>query len=104
MRSWSISLSMSMRASSTRSSAAVICDDPHGKDSTLRAELGDLQAVVRRSKRDLAAAEAAMVGLLARLRAEEQGRVTRHEGQDPQLPVPSPASSRSCLQADAAQA
>jgi DNA-binding transcriptional regulator YhcF (GntR family) len=43
-----------------------------GPNPTLRAELADLQAVLRRSKQDLAAAETAVASLLARLPAEEQ--------------------------------
>lgn len=44
----------------------------NGKDLTLRTELADLQAVLRRSKQDLAAAETAVASLLARLPAEGQ--------------------------------
>lgn len=43
-----------------------------GKNLTLRAELADLRTVLRRSKQDLAAAEAAVASLLARLPAEGQ--------------------------------
>ena len=45
---------------------------PDGTNPTLRAELADLQAVLRRSKHDLAAAETAVASLLARLPAEDQ--------------------------------
>lgn len=45
---------------------------PDGTNPTLRAELADLQAVLRRSKQDLAAAETAVASLLARLPAEDQ--------------------------------
>lgn len=38
----------------------------------LRAELADLQTMLRRSKQDLSAAEAAIASLLARLPADEQ--------------------------------
>jgi DNA-binding FadR family transcriptional regulator len=43
-----------------------------GTNPTLRAELADLQAVLRRSKQDLVAAETAVATLLARLPAEDQ--------------------------------
>jgi DNA-binding FadR family transcriptional regulator len=51
---------------------AYVRGKPDGKGPTLRAELADLQAVLRRSKHDLAAAETAVASLLARLPAEEQ--------------------------------
>ena len=43
-----------------------------GDDLTLRAELAGLQAVLRRSKHDLAEAETTVASLLARLPAGEQ--------------------------------
>jgi DNA-binding FadR family transcriptional regulator len=49
---------------------AYVRGDADGKDLTLRAELADLQAVLRRSKQDLAAAEMTVASLLARLPAE----------------------------------
>jgi len=52
-------------------SGAYVRGAADGKDLTLRAELADLQAVLRRSKQDLAAAETAVASLLARLPAEE---------------------------------
>jgi DNA-binding FadR family transcriptional regulator len=53
-------------------SGAYVRDAGDGKNLTLRAELADLRAVLRRSKQDLAAAEAAVTSLLARLPAEGQ--------------------------------
>jgi DNA-binding FadR family transcriptional regulator len=44
----------------------------NGKNLTLRDELADIQAVLRRSRKDLAAAETAVTSLLARLPAEGQ--------------------------------
>jgi DNA-binding FadR family transcriptional regulator len=43
----------------------------HGKDLALRAELADLQAALRRSRHDLAAAETAVASLLARLPTDD---------------------------------
>lgn len=43
-----------------------------GKNPSLRAELANLQAALRRSKQDLAAAETTVTSLLARLPAEGQ--------------------------------
>jgi DNA-binding FadR family transcriptional regulator len=54
-------------------SGAYVRSVPSGKNPTLHAELADLRAVLRRSKKDLAAAEAAVTSLLARLPAEGQG-------------------------------
>ena len=51
-------------------SGAYVLGAPDGTDLRLRAELADLQAVLRRSKQDLAAAETAVASLLARLPAE----------------------------------
>jgi DNA-binding FadR family transcriptional regulator len=45
---------------------------PDGKNLTLRAELAAIRAALRRSKRDMAAAETAVASLLARLPAEDQ--------------------------------
>lgn len=53
---------------------AYVRGNPSGNGSTLREELADLQAVLRRGKRDLAAAETTVAGLLARLPAEDQPR------------------------------
>lgn len=51
---------------------AYVLGGPNGTNPTLRAELADLQAVLRRSKQDLAAAETAVATLLARLPTEDQ--------------------------------
>lgn len=51
-------------------SGAYVRGAPDGTGLTLRAELADLQSVLRRSKQDLAAAETAVASLLARLAAE----------------------------------
>jgi DNA-binding FadR family transcriptional regulator len=51
-------------------SGAYVRHAPDGTDLTLRAELADLQAVLRRSRQDLAAAETAVTSLLARLPAD----------------------------------
>jgi GntR family transcriptional regulator len=49
--------------------------DPAGASSpTVRAELADLQAALRRGRQDLAAAEKKVAGLLARLPADERQR------------------------------
>jgi len=54
-------------------SGAYVRDVPgNGKNPTLRDELADIQAVLRRSRKDLAAAETAVASLLARLPAEGQ--------------------------------
>lgn len=55
-------------------SGAYVRSAPDGTEPTLRAELADLQAVLRRSKQDLAAAETAVASLLARLPAEGHAR------------------------------
>jgi DNA-binding FadR family transcriptional regulator len=51
---------------------AYVRDGADGDGLTLRAELAGLQAVLRRSKHDLAEAETTVASLLARLPAEEQ--------------------------------
>ena len=51
-------------------SGAYVRGAPDGTALTLRAELADLQAVLRRSKQDLSAAETAVASLLTRLAAE----------------------------------
>jgi hypothetical protein len=53
---------------------AYIRDPQDGSSPTLRTELADLQTVLRRSRHDLATAERALAGLLARLPAEEEPR------------------------------
>ncbi len=53
---------------------AYVRESPDSRSPTMRAELADLQAVLRRSRQDLASAEKAVTGLLARLPAEEQAR------------------------------
>jgi DNA-binding GntR family transcriptional regulator len=53
---------------------AYVCDPADAASPTLRTELADLQARLRRSRNDLATAEKAVAGLLARLPAEEQTR------------------------------
>jgi DNA-binding FadR family transcriptional regulator len=51
---------------------AYVCDDTHDGDGrTLRAELADLRAALRRSKEDLDAAEGRVVVLLSRLPSGE---------------------------------
>jgi DNA-binding FadR family transcriptional regulator len=51
---------------------AYVRDSADGAGPTLRAELADIQAALRHGRRDLAAAEKRVTGLLARLPAEEQ--------------------------------
>lgn len=51
---------------------AYVRDRADGSSPTLRAELADVQMVLRRSKKDLATAERTLAGLLARLPAEEK--------------------------------
>jgi DNA-binding FadR family transcriptional regulator len=53
---------------------AYVRDSRDGADLSLRAELADLQAVLRRSKGDLATAETTVASLLARLPAEDNTR------------------------------
>ena len=53
---------------------AYVRETSDGRSPTLRAELADLQTVLRRSRQDLASAEKAVAGLLARLPAEGQVR------------------------------
>jgi DNA-binding FadR family transcriptional regulator len=53
---------------------AYVRDNADGRSPTLRAQLADLQAVLRRSRQDLTAAEKVVAGLLARLPAREQAR------------------------------
>jgi DNA-binding FadR family transcriptional regulator len=53
-------------------SGAYVRGVPDGENLTVRAELANLRAVLRRSKQDLAAAETAVTSLLARLPAEGQ--------------------------------
>ena len=53
---------------------AYVRDGANGGSPSLRAELADVQAVLRRSRHDLAAAESAVTGLIARLAAEEEAR------------------------------
>lgn len=51
---------------------AYVRAEPDESGPTLRAELADLQAVVRRSRKDLGEAEKAITGLLARLPPDGQ--------------------------------
>jgi GntR family transcriptional regulator len=51
---------------------AYVREDADSTGPTVRAELADLQAALRRSRRDLAAAEKKVASLLARLPAAEQ--------------------------------
>lgn len=51
---------------------AYVRDHADGSGPTVRAELADLQAALRRSRRDLADAEKKVAGLLARLPSGEQ--------------------------------
>ncbi len=51
---------------------AYVRDQADATGPTLRTELADLQIVLRRSRKDLADAERAITGLLARLPAEGQ--------------------------------
>ncbi len=53
-------------------SGAYVRSVPDGKNPSLRDELADLRAALRRSKQDLAAAETTVASLLARLPAEGQ--------------------------------
>jgi GntR family transcriptional regulator len=53
---------------------AYVRDNVDGSRPTVRAELSDLQAALRSSRRDLAAAEKKVAGLLARLPSDEQQR------------------------------
>lgn len=53
---------------------AFVRESTNGSSPSLRAELADLQAVLRRSRQDLAAAESQVAGMMARLAAEEQQR------------------------------
>ena len=55
-------------------SGAYVRGAPDDSEPTLRAELAGLQAVLRRSRHDLAAAETAVASLLARLPAEGRAR------------------------------
>jgi len=53
---------------------AYVRDNSDGDDRTLRAELADLRAALRRSKEDLDAAESMVAVLLSRLQSEERAR------------------------------
>ena len=53
---------------------AYVRDHGDGRNPTLRAELTHLQAVLRRSRQDLTAAEQALAGVLARLPLEGQAK------------------------------
>lgn len=53
---------------------AYVRDNADGSEPTVRAELAEVQAALRRSRQDLGAAEKRVAGLLARLPAEEQAR------------------------------
>jgi DNA-binding FadR family transcriptional regulator len=55
-------------------SGAFVCDPSDGRALSVRAELEDIQAALRRSKRELAEAESTVSGLLARIAAEDQAR------------------------------
>ena len=51
---------------------AYVREHPDGTSPTLRAELANLQTTLRRSRKDLTAAEKALAGLLARLPSEDK--------------------------------
>ena len=54
---------------------AFVCDDASSRQQpVLQSELADLQAVLRRSRQDLTAAENAVATLIARLKSEETAR------------------------------
>jgi len=53
---------------------AYVRDNSDGDGRTLRAELADLRAALRRSKEDLDAAESMVAVLLSRLQSEERAR------------------------------
>ena len=53
-------------------SGAFVRDDAGQAGPSVRAELEDLQAALRRSRRELAQAETTVTGLLARIAAEDQ--------------------------------
>jgi DNA-binding FadR family transcriptional regulator len=55
-------------------SGAFVRDRSNGQTLSVRAELEDIQAALRRSKRELAQAESTVSGLLARIAAEDQSR------------------------------
>ena len=58
-----------------RPASGVYVRDQHDRGSaSIRTELEDLQASLRRSRRDLAQAESTVSGLLARVAAEDQSR------------------------------
>ena len=54
--------------------AFVRADPGAGQQAALQSELSDLQAMLRKSRQDLTAAENAVAGLIARLRSEEARR------------------------------
>ena len=55
-------------------SGAFVCDSSNGRPLSVRAKLENLQAALRRSKRELSHAESTVSGLLARIAAEDQAR------------------------------
>ena len=55
-------------------SGVYVRDQRDRREASIRAELEDLQAALRRSRRDLAQADSAVSGLLARIAAEDQSR------------------------------
>jgi DNA-binding FadR family transcriptional regulator len=55
-------------------SGAFVCDSAHSQAPSVRAELEDLQAALRRGRRELAQAESTVTGLLARIAAQDQAR------------------------------
>jgi DNA-binding FadR family transcriptional regulator len=55
-------------------SGVYVRDSADGTAPSVRAELEDLQAALRRSRRELSQAETTVSGLLARIAAEEQTR------------------------------
>jgi DNA-binding FadR family transcriptional regulator len=57
-----------------RPASGAFVRDGNGTGPTVRAELENLQAALRRSRRDLADAETTVSGLLARIAAEDQSQ------------------------------
>jgi DNA-binding FadR family transcriptional regulator len=57
-----------------RPASGAFVRDGNGTGPTVRAELENLQAALRRSRRDLADAETTVSGLLARISAEDQAQ------------------------------
>jgi DNA-binding GntR family transcriptional regulator len=55
-------------------SGAFVREPSDGRTVSIRAELEDIQAALRRSKRELAQAESTVSGLLARIAADDQAR------------------------------